>query len=104
MNTHSLPNGTPDPLTVLRLPARLDAAQTARLLGFAEHDIQILLQAKLLHPLGKPARNAPKRFALIEIETLCTDRQWLDAATKRLGQYWKNKRLRSVGAGHSPEP
>ena len=34
------------------LPARLDAAATARLLGFAQHDILVSLRAGKLTPLG----------------------------------------------------
>ena len=37
------------------LPARLDVAATAKLLGFAEHDIQILMAVGKLKPLGDPA-------------------------------------------------
>jgi hypothetical protein len=41
------------------LPARLDVAATAKLLGFAEHDIRIFLMAvRKLTPLGDPAPNA----------------------------------------------
>jgi len=56
------------------LPGRLDVAATARLLGLAEHDIQILLAAGTLEPLGDPAPNAPKWFAAIEIIGLAIDR------------------------------
>ena len=45
------------------LPARLDVAQTAKLLGFAAHDIQILMGTGKLVPLGDPAPNSPKWFA-----------------------------------------
>jgi hypothetical protein len=45
------------------LPARLDVVATAKLLGFAEHDIQILMAVGKLTPLGDPAPNAPKWFA-----------------------------------------
>jgi hypothetical protein len=41
------------------LPARLDVMATAKLLGFAEHDIQILMAVDKLTPLGDPAPNAP---------------------------------------------
>jgi hypothetical protein len=36
------------------LPARLDVAATAKLPGFAEHDIQILMVVGKLTPLGDP--------------------------------------------------
>jgi hypothetical protein len=35
------------------LPARIDVAATAKLLGFAEHDIPILMAAGKLTPLGE---------------------------------------------------
>jgi hypothetical protein len=59
------------------LPARLDVPATARLLGFAEHDIQILMSSRKLSPLGDPAPNAPKWFAAIEVIQLAADREWL---------------------------
>jgi hypothetical protein len=34
------------------LPARLDVMATAKLLGFGEYDIQILMAARKLVPLG----------------------------------------------------
>jgi hypothetical protein len=49
------------------LPARLAVTQTAKLLGFAEHDIQVLMAARKLTPLGDPAPNAPKWLAAIEV-------------------------------------
>jgi hypothetical protein len=42
------------------LPARLDAKLTALVLGFQEHDIPVLIAAKMLKPLGKPVPNATK--------------------------------------------
>jgi len=42
------------------LPARLDVAATAKLLGFAVSDIQVLMSGGKLTPLGDPAPNAPK--------------------------------------------
>ena len=43
------------------LPARLDVAATSKLLGFAEHDIQILMAVGKLTPLG----GAPARAAVV---------------------------------------
>ena len=57
------------------LPARLDVAATAKLPGFAEHDIQILMRAQRLTPLGKPTRNAPKWFSSFERIQLGADRE-----------------------------
>ena len=76
------------------LPARLDVAATARLLGFAEHDIQILMGAGMLTPLGDPAPNAAKWFATIKLIRLATDPEWLHKATKVVTRYWRQKRER----------
>ena len=76
------------------LPARLDVAATAKLLGFAEHDIQILMAVGKLDPLGDPAPNAPKWFAAVEVIRLAADREWLSKATREVSKYWRHKRER----------
>src|ERR1035437_6137967 len=76
------------------LPARLDVAATAKLLGFTENDIQILMGVGKLTPLGDPAPNAPKWFAAVEIIRLATDQDWLHKATKEVAKYWRQKRER----------
>lgn len=79
------------------LPARLDVTQTAKLLGFAELDIQILMAAGRLTPLGEPAPNAPKWFAAIEIVRLALDPEWLNKSTREISRYWRRKRARRSG-------
>lgn len=76
------------------LAARLDVSTTARVLGFAEHDIQILMATRKLTPLGDPAQNAPKWFAAVDVLQLATDKDWLHKATKDVSKYWRNKRER----------
>ena len=76
------------------LPARLDVAETSKLLGFAQHDIQILMAVGKLTPLGDPAPNAPKWFAAVEMLRLAADQDWLHKATKELSKYWRHKRER----------
>jgi hypothetical protein len=79
------------------LPARLDVTATAKLLGFAEHDIQILMGAGKLEPLGDPAPNAPKWFAAVELIRLAADREWLSKATREVSKYWRHKREHRSG-------
>jgi hypothetical protein len=86
------------------LPARLDAAATAKLLGFAEHDIQILMAMGKLTPPGDPAPNAPKWFAAVEMIRLAADQDWLHKATKEISKYWRNKRERRQNPEHSSRP
>ena len=81
------------------LPARLDVVATAKLLGFSESDIQVLMAVGRLTPLGDPAPNAPKWFAAVEIIQLVTDKEWLHRATKEIAKHWRHKRERR----HAPE-
>jgi len=83
------------------LPARLDVQATAKLLGFAEHDIQILMAAGKLVPLGDPAANAPKWFAAVEVIGLAVDRDWLHKATKEISKHWRDKRGRLMSTCYS---
>jgi len=84
MNNHDI-------LEVPRLPARLDAGQAARYLGFAEHDIPVLVASKLLRVLGSPVQNSRKYFSSFELTELAKDRTWLDKATKAVAQHWRDK-------------
>ncbi len=78
-------------LNALRLPGRIPTEQAAELAGFSIHDFSILVEAGLIRPLGKPAPNAPKYWSSAELMRLCTDRQWLDRATKAVSAKWKQK-------------
>ena len=70
-------------------PARLDYKAAAELLGFAEHDMPVLVQHGLLKPLGAPGQNSHKFFATIQLLRLGVDPAWLDRATKLIGSNWK---------------
>ena len=61
------------------------------MLGFASHDIPILVKAQLLKPLGSPAPNAPKYFSAVYVEGLTKDTVWLSKATKAVSKHWKSK-------------
>jgi hypothetical protein len=80
------------------LPARLHASQVGRLLNCSADDVAILCSAGKLRPLGKPRPNAVKYFSTIELITLLADREWLDEATKTIGQYWRRKNERRKGS------
>lgn len=86
-----------DALAVLncrRLPGRLNTTEAALVLGFQEHDMAGLVAARLLAPLGKPAPNAPKYFAAVEVLALAQDRDWLSQATRALSKYWAERNSR----------
>jgi hypothetical protein len=79
------------------LPARLLATQVAKLLNCTTEDVAILVSAGKLRPLGRPNPNAVKFFSAVELMALLADRDWLDEATKTIGQYWKRKNARRHG-------
>src|SRR6266403_5468570 len=81
-------------LNCRRLPARLNTTEASILLGVQEHDIPVLIAARLLFPLGKPAPNAPKYFAAVEIAERAANAEWLSSATKVLAKHWLRKNQR----------
>src|SRR5438094_10608517 len=81
-------------LNCRRLPARLNTTEPSILLGFQEHDIALLIAAKLLLPLGRPAANAPKYFAAVEVVEHAADPRWLAEPTKVRARHWQRKNQR----------
>src|SRR5664280_1026781 len=79
------------------LPARLLGGQVAKLLNCTTDDVAILVSAGKLRALGRPKPNAVKFFSSIELITLLADPDWLDEATKTIGQYWRQKNARRNG-------
>ena len=79
------------------LPARLLAGQVAKLLNCTAEDVAILVSAGKLRALGRPNPNAVKFFSAVELIALLADREWLDEATKTIGQYWRRKNARRHG-------
>jgi hypothetical protein len=93
-----------DFLKMPRLPGRINAEQTAALLGFQIHDIPVLVRAKLIQPLGNPTPAAPKWFSSAEIEILRQDPKFLATATKTVSSRWqkRNKRVSSQSSTQEP--
>jgi hypothetical protein len=85
------------------LPARLHAAQVAKILNCTTDDVAILASAGKLRALGRPRPNAVKLFSTIELFTLLADREWLDEATKTIGHYWRRKNERRKVRDDEPE-
>jgi hypothetical protein len=90
-------NTDPNTFNPDSLPARIYPEQAAKILGFGIHDIPILMKAKLLTPLGKPAPNAIKYFARVAIESHSVDAEWLGKATHALSTHWKRQNERKRG-------
>ena len=60
-------------------------------------DVAILVSAGKLRALGRPRPNAVKFFSAVELFALLADREWLDEATKTIGNFWKRKNARRHG-------
>jgi hypothetical protein len=75
-------------------PARLNAEETAWYLGFAAHDIPVLVSRGLLKPLGFPTSNSVKFFAYDVLQELRQDTKWLARATDVIAKHWREKNAR----------
>ena len=86
------------------LPARLLACQVAKLLNCTPEDVAVLVSAGKLRPLGRPNPNAVKFFSAVELIALLADREWLDEATKTIGQHWRRKNAQRHGLPFENQP
>ena len=55
------------------------------------------MSAGKLRALGKPRPNAVKFFSTVELIAQLADPDWLDEATKTIGQFWRRKNARRHG-------
>ena len=72
-------------------PGRLNTEEAAWFLGFAAHDIPVLVAHRMLKPLGNPPLNGGRYFAIPDLEKLRVDFKWLDKASALLVKNWKIK-------------
>ena len=79
------------------LPARLTAQQAAWLLNCQEHDIPILVAARLLKPLGNPPVNGIKFFGTEDLLQLRRDTAWLVKVTNAVNHYWQRQNAQRKG-------
>jgi hypothetical protein len=63
-------------------PACVSLEEAAMLFGWPDYYLPFLMRAGHLKPLGKPAQNARKWFATVEIERFSGDVVWLDKAIR----------------------
>lgn len=89
-------------LNLRRLPAMLNTAQTAALIGLAEHDIPILVSVGLLEPLGDPPPSAVKHFATVQVMELAGEIELLGKIRNAVYQHWRNKNARKSSAESNP--
>ncbi|MGH7993394.1 MAG: hypothetical protein ACREDQ_07755 [Limisphaerales bacterium] len=75
-------------------PARVATEEAAWLLGFAPHDISVLVSAGLLKPLGHPPASGTKYFATATLLKLRDDLNWLSRASDTIVRHWQTKNVR----------
>ncbi len=81
-------------LNLSRLPLRLNTGQGAALLGVQEHDMPVLVKAKLITPCGAKggiALNAPKYFSSSLLLELMSHPDFADRISSALSRHWKTK-------------
>ena len=81
-------------LNMKTYPARLNMQEAAWYLGFASHDMPIMIRAGLLKPLGNPPTNGVKYFATTTLTTFYADPKWLARASDAVVKYWRAKNAR----------
>ena len=79
----------------VRLPLRLTTEQVAEILNCQPDSVMILVQRKLLQPLGRPSHNATKFFATEAILKLADDDDALDKFTDAIYRAVRNKNQRA---------
>lgn len=72
-------------------PFRVTMEQAGWLLGFAQHELSILIAKGLLKPLGHPAHNGQKFFLTATLEELRRDEKWFSKASDAVSEYWRHK-------------
>lgn len=75
-------------------PARLNTEEAAWYLGFATHDIPVLVSHGLLKPLGHPTDHTVKFFAFVTLFEHRNDPKWLARATDTMIDHWRGKNAR----------
>jgi hypothetical protein len=57
--------------------------------------VPVLVEARLLKPLGNSQPNSVKYFATLEVLEHARDREWLAKVTNAVGQHWKRENSRN---------
>lgn len=80
-------------------PACVGMEEAAAIFGWPHYYLPFLMRAGHLKPLGKPAQNARKWFATVEIERACGDPDWLDKAVRIVEKQIQEMNRKQKGKG-----
>ena len=86
------------PLTPPRVrPACVGIEDAARIFGWPQYYLPMLMRAGHLKPLGKPMQNGRKWFATVDIEQASANPDWLDKAIRIIGKSINEKNSKQRG-------
>jgi len=85
-------------------PACVGMEEAATMFGWPNYYMPFLVRAGHLKPLGKPAQNARKWFATVEIERLGCDPEWLDKAIRIVEKQIRDMNEKQKGRLLEQEP
>jgi len=78
-------------------PACVGTEEAAKIFGWPNYYLPFLVRAGHLKPLGRPAQNARKWFATVEIERMSQDPDWLDKAVRIIEKQIQEMNLKQRG-------
>jgi hypothetical protein len=85
-------------------PACVGTEEAAKFFGWPTYYMPFLMRAGHLKPLGKPAPNARKWFASVELERLGNDADWLDRAVRIVEKQIRDMNAKQKGRLLENEP
>jgi hypothetical protein len=89
-------------MNLQRWPARLTVEEVAWVLNCQTHDIQGLVRARLLKPLGNPPSNGKKLYDTKAVLACAEDPGWLCKMTNAIHKNWRrNNEIKKETEGSS---
>ena len=87
------------------LPGRVPTEIAAKILGFRSEDMPELVRRKIVRPLGRPPKTAPKYYSTSLLLELARSPAQLSKASDAIVAFWaqKNRSRKRRFTGHSHE-
>jgi hypothetical protein len=80
-------------------PACVGMEEAAAMFGWPSYYMPFLVRAGHLKPLGRPAQNARKWFATVDVERMSGDLDWLDKAIRIVEKQIQEMNRKQRGKG-----
>jgi hypothetical protein len=85
-------------------PGCVSMEEAAAIFGWPNYYLPFMVQVGHLKPLGKPAQNARKWFATVEIERLSQDPDWLDKTIRIVEKQIQEMNKKQRGKKQAEKP